>query len=133
MQHRFAPEVIDRTLRDFMNQPDLFFGGITVVFEGDFQQTLPIISKGTKEQMIGACIQRSRLWRYIKVLHLTENMPNDQQSAQFEQWLLDVRQGKNLPLNHQFTLHQYMICGVEATDLTRAIYPNFQNGEALTN
>ena len=37
MQHRFAPEAIDRTLRDFMNQPDLPFGGITVAFGGDFQ------------------------------------------------------------------------------------------------
>ena len=63
-------------------------GGITVAFGGDFQQTLPIIPKGTKEQIIGACIQRSRLWRHIKVLHLIENMqvdPNDEQSAQFEQ------------------------------------------------
>ena len=56
MQHRFASEAIDRTLRDFMNQPDLPFGGITVAFGGDFQQTLPIIPKGTKEQIIEACI-----------------------------------------------------------------------------
>ena len=32
-----------------MNQPDLPFSGIIVAFGGDFQQTLPIISKGTKE------------------------------------------------------------------------------------
>ena len=37
MQHRFAPEAIDRTLEDFIDQPDLPFGGITVTFEGDFQ------------------------------------------------------------------------------------------------
>ena len=89
-----------------MNQPDLPFGGITVVFGGDFQQTHSIIPNGTKEQIVGACIQRSQLWRHIKVLHLTENMqvdPNDQQSAQFNQWLLDIKQGKDLPLN-QFTL-----------------------------
>ena len=49
MQHKFAPEVIDRILRDFMDQPDLPFGGVTVAFGGDFQQTLPIIPKGTKE------------------------------------------------------------------------------------
>ena len=36
MQHRFASEAIDRTLRDFMDQPDLPFGDITVAFEGDF-------------------------------------------------------------------------------------------------
>ena len=49
MQHRFAPEAIDRTWRDFMNQPDLPFDDITVAFGGDFQQTLPIIPKGTRE------------------------------------------------------------------------------------
>ena len=32
MQHRFAVEAIDRTLRDFLDQPDLPFGGITVAF-----------------------------------------------------------------------------------------------------
>ena len=26
-----------------------------------------------------------------------------------------------------------MICGLEVTDLTRAIYPNIENGQALTN
>ena len=75
-----------------MNQPNLPFGSITVAFGGDFQQILPIIYKGTKEQIIRACIQRSRLWRHIKVLHLIENMqvdPNDEQSTQFEQWMLD--------------------------------------------
>ena len=114
-----------------MNQPNLPFGDITVAFGGNFQSTLPIIPKGTKRQIIGACIQRSQLWRHIKVLHLTENMwmdSNDQQSTQFEQQLLDVRQGKDLPLNHQFPLPQHMICDLEVTDLTRAIYPNIENG-----
>ena len=117
-----------------MDQPDLPFGDITMACGGDFQQTLPIIPKGTKEQLIGACIQRPWLWRHIKVLQLTENMqvdPNDQQSAQFEQWLLDVGQGKDLPLNHQFTLPQHMICGLEVSDLTRAIYSNIGDGQAL--
>ena len=54
--------------------------------------------------------------------------PNDQQSAQFEQWVLDVGQGKDLPLNHQFTLPQHMICGLEVSDLTRANYPNIGDG-----
>ena len=36
IQHSIAPEAIDRILRDFMNQPDLPFGDITVTFGGDF-------------------------------------------------------------------------------------------------
>ena len=61
MQHRFVVEAIDRTLRDFLDQPNLPFSRITVAFGGDFQQTLPVVRKGTKEDIVGACIQRSYL------------------------------------------------------------------------
>ena len=30
-------------------------------------------------------------------------------------------------------LPQHMICGLELTDFIRAIYPNIENGQALTN
>ena len=45
MQHRNAPEALDRTLRDIRDD-DRPFGGITVVFGGDFQQILPVVPKG---------------------------------------------------------------------------------------
>ena len=70
MQHGHAVEAIDRTLRDFLDQPDLPFGGITVAFRGDFQQTLPIVPKGSEEEIVGACLQRSFMWPKIKVLNL---------------------------------------------------------------
>ena len=57
MQSRLAIEAVDRSLRDFLDQPDLPFGSITVAFGGDFQQTLPIVPKDTKEDIIGACLQ----------------------------------------------------------------------------
>ena len=72
----------------------------------DFQQTLLVILKGNKEEIVGACIQRSPLWHCVKALHLTENMcvdPHDPQSAWFAQWLSDVGQGKDLPLDHSPT------------------------------
>ena len=93
MQSRLAIEAVDRSLRDFLDQADLPFGGITVAFGGDFQQNLPIIPNGTKEGIIGACLQRSILWQKIKVLHLTENMRvdrNDPQSTRFAEWLQSV-------------------------------------------
>ena len=88
-----AIEAVDRSLRDFLDQPDLPFGGITVACGGDFQQTLPIIPKGTKDDIIEACLQRSILWQKIKVIHLTENMRvdrNDPQSTRFAEWLQSV-------------------------------------------
>ena len=88
MQHRHVIEAVDRTLRDILDKPNLPFGGITVAWGGDFQQTLPVVPRGNKEQIVGASIQRSHLWHHVEVLHLTENMrvdPHDPQSAQFAQ------------------------------------------------
>jgi PIF1-like helicase len=56
---------------------------------------------------VGASLQRSFLWPKIKVLHLTENMRvdrNDPQSARFAEWLQNVGQGKDLPLDHTFSI-----------------------------
>jgi PIF1-like helicase len=126
MQHRHAVVPIDRTLRDFLDQPDLPFGGIMVTFRGDFQQTLPIVPKGSKEQIVGACLQRSFLWPKIMVFHLTENMHvdrNDPESARFAEWLQNIGQGKDLSLEHTFALPPHMVCGPEISDLIQEIYP----------
>src|SRR4051812_43165763 len=40
MQSRFAHEALDRTMRDICDDDERPFGGKTVVFGGDFQQTL---------------------------------------------------------------------------------------------
>lgn len=45
-QHQHAVETLDHTLRDLRNN-DKPFGGVTVLMGGDFQQTLPIIPKGS--------------------------------------------------------------------------------------
>lgn len=58
MQHHFAIEAIDRTLKNFLDQPDLPFCSIMMAFGGDFQQTLPVVPKGTKEDILGACLQK---------------------------------------------------------------------------
>ena len=55
MQHRHIPEAVDRTLRDIRNC-DKPFGGLSVVFGGDFQQILPVIVKGSRLQIVGACL-----------------------------------------------------------------------------
>jgi hypothetical protein len=93
-QSRFAPEAVDRTLRDIRND-DRPFGGMTVVFGGDFQQTLPVVPKGSREEIVSHCLQRSPLWPIINVLHLRQNMrlSRDALSQEYARWLLDVGQG----------------------------------------
>lgn len=40
-------ECLDKDLRDITKNDRLMFGGITVIFGGDFRQTLPVVKYGT--------------------------------------------------------------------------------------
>ncbi|XP_074347225.1 uncharacterized protein LOC141686063 [Apium graveolens] len=58
MQHRHAFESVDRSLRDVMSAIDKRrtkkpFGGITVVFGGDYRQILPVIPKTSRAEIVG--------------------------------------------------------------------------------
>ena len=126
---------MDRTCQDLRGNESPF-GGITVAWGGDFQQTLPVIVRGSREEIVSACIQRSPLWNHVNILHLKKNMrvdPNNPDSARFAQWLLDVGHGKELPLNHSFTIPAHMkLQGPETAEaLVSEIYPNLHLGSAL--
>ena len=56
MQDRYCQEAVNRSLQDIRGNEQLF-GGIPVVFGGDFQQILPVIPKGSREEIVGWCIQ----------------------------------------------------------------------------
>lgn len=76
MQHRYAFECLDRSLRDLMKPVDsirasLPFGGITVLLGGDFRQILPVMNYGLRSEVVSACITRSRLWSNCKVYQVT--------------------------------------------------------------
>jgi len=84
MTNKYCLEALDRSLKDVLDC-DAPFGGKVVIMGGNFRQVLPVIPKGSKAQMISACIIRSSLWANTKVLHLVQNMrsTNDPESAQF--------------------------------------------------
>ncbi|XP_047943100.1 ATP-dependent DNA helicase pfh1-like [Salvia hispanica] len=57
MMHKHCFEALDRTLPDLMHcsnqrNSDLLFGGIAVVFCGDFRQILPVIPKGSRQDVV---------------------------------------------------------------------------------
>ena len=74
MQDHHVHEAVDRSFRDILRCEHKPFGGLCVVFVGDFKQILLVIVKGSCAEIVGACLQRSRLWQDIKVLKLTNNM-----------------------------------------------------------
>ncbi|CAG8765706.1 10250_t:CDS:2 [Cetraspora pellucida] len=66
MAHRNAPEALNRTLQDLMKAIDpafenLPFGGKIFIFGGDFQQILPVVVKGGREDIVSSSLKRSPL------------------------------------------------------------------------
>lgn len=94
MQNRQTHECLGRTMRDLCDS-DLPFGGVTVIFGGDFQQILPVVPKGTPQQIINASLPKSYLWEEITILTLTKNerLESGSEEEEFAQWLLDIGHG----------------------------------------
>ncbi|KAL3618545.1 hypothetical protein CASFOL_037627 [Castilleja foliolosa] len=79
MMSKYCFEALDRTLRDIMKVNDRAnfdkpFGGKTIVFGGDFRQILPVIPKGSRQDVVNTTINASYIWRNCEVLRLTKNM-----------------------------------------------------------
>jgi hypothetical protein len=69
MTHRHCFEALNRTLQDLRNCQKLF-GGLTMIFGGDFQQILPVVLKGSHADIVDACLCMSYLWNNITILKL---------------------------------------------------------------
>ncbi|KAK1414443.1 hypothetical protein QVD17_30187 [Tagetes erecta] len=106
MVHRHGFEALDRTLKDILTSngyknPDLPFGGKTIVFGGDFRQILPVIPSGSRQDIVNASLSSSYIWDTCMVLKLTRNMRlhvgsdenNIHQTNIFSKWLLDIGEG----------------------------------------
>ncbi|XP_057779966.1 uncharacterized protein LOC130998566 [Salvia miltiorrhiza] len=95
MMHKHCFEALDRTLQDIMrvsseSNLDLPFGGKTIVFGGDFRQILPVIPKGSRQQIVNSTINSSYIWKNCKILRLTKNMRLQQASSVDEAHELEV-------------------------------------------
>ena len=50
------------------------FGGKVVVFGDDFCQVLPVVPKGTRQEIVNTSLVKSDLWPSLEKLKLIENM-----------------------------------------------------------
>jgi hypothetical protein len=103
------------------------FGGLTVVFGGDFRQTLPIVPGGTRGHIVGASLIRSYLWRDIRVHYLRQNMRLErvEGSAEHAQWLVRIG-GRQTELAVEIPRR---MCVPTLEDLITSIYPQIGAGQ----
>ncbi|GJT93726.1 ATP-dependent DNA helicase RRM3-like protein, partial [Tanacetum coccineum] len=107
MVNRHFYEAFDRTLRDICpTDPtvasDKVFGGKVFLFGGNFRQILPVITNGSRQNVVNATINASYLWQKCTILRLTVNMRLGSRATQskkkeiqdFADWILDIGNGK---------------------------------------
>ena len=137
MQHCHGPDALDHTLRDLFKQDGQhidqvpLFASITVMFVSDFRQTLPVVQRASRVQIINASLCKSRLWRHVHVLHLTQNMHLDYtpESDAFAQWLLTIGAGSPLPPDKSIQLPKNTsLPHNDIKELINAIYPGINQG-----
>lgn len=134
MSHRAHVEAVDRTLKDLRSSANVM-GGITFVFAGDFRQTLPVVNRGTRADIMKACLKSSQLWTSVQHLYLRTNMRahlHGNAHSNFPQQLLKLGEGifpfLNLGTNYAVTLDESLGQIVHNLDsLINAIYPDIEN------
>lgn len=104
MMSRYCFESLDKSLKDIHGNHSKPFGGKVIVFGGDFRQILPVITGGSRTDIVLASMNSSpKIWDHCKVLKLTKNMRllsnnlSDEKATEikeFSEWILDVGDGK---------------------------------------
>jgi len=86
---------------------------ITVVFDGDFQQILPVVRNGSRADIVFASLLRSRsaAWDCVEASRPKQNMclTNDPNTQLFSSWLLDVSHKRRRGDDDTISLSREMI------------------------
>ncbi|XP_019167570.1 PREDICTED: uncharacterized protein LOC109163271 [Ipomoea nil] len=141
MMHKHCFEALDRTMRDLLRFVDpcsemKTFGGKTVVLGGDFRQILPVVPKGTRQDIVSSAINSSYLWDSCKVLRLTQNLRlssvpnggNRQALQEFADWIANVGDGKLGGRNDGYVeveIPKHMLLSSGADDIKTIVHSTF--------
>ena len=139
MLHRHVFEAVDRSLRSLTGK-DQPFGGITTAFSGDWRQCLPIVKRGSRADVIHACLKSSKLWQEIQVINLVRNMRVQLkgESSEFSDLLLEIGNGalkENPNLGEAMVElpHEMFIKSSSPIDLITEVFCNFAENSGDIN
>ena len=119
MIHRHGFEAVFRTLRHLRKNLTQACGGVVLLILGDLRQTLPVIPRASRVQLIQSCLTKSPLWKSFEQITLKTNMrvmkvtnPEAQQKLKrYCEFLIKLGDGKlqtdetgAIQVPHQFLL-----------------------------
>lgn len=111
MARRQPIESFDFLLQDIVGSEELF-GAKIVVFGGDFRQLLPVIPRGSDEDIVSNCLLVSHIWPKVfkkKKSKLTENMQAIE-DPMFTEYFLRIWNGKeHTNINENIYLPEQMV------------------------
>lgn len=73
MKHKYAIHAVDRSLQD-LRQDHRPFGGISIIFSGDFRQTLPVVPHSSLQAQAWASHKYSPIWLRLEKFRLRVNV-----------------------------------------------------------
>ena len=132
---RHVMEAADQTFCNIHKQESHPFGGLSVIFNGDWHQILPIVRNGGRPQIVSQCLKSYYLWDKVEVHKLTINihiaLVTEEQytDREFAEYFLDVGEGK-IPYDREhgdFHVHlneQLSFPGSTMVDLCKWVFPN---------
>ena len=94
MLSRYIYECIDKSIQDLL-EINTLFGGVTVIFSGDWRQCLPIVNNGSDADVLNECLISSYLWKHIEHFKFTRNMraENQNDNSNYANLLLNLGNG----------------------------------------
>ncbi|UYV62965.1 hypothetical protein LAZ67_2002653 [Cordylochernes scorpioides] len=120
MAPKDALRCINNLLKEIM-QNEKPLGGKTIVFGGDFRQTLPVVPHGTQAAIVDSSIKFHPLRKKFNILKLDNNIRSI--DPEFSAWLLKLGNGEltnDLGLDSDtFEIPSEMVCN---GDLVKEIY-----------
>jgi ATP-dependent DNA helicase PIF1 len=132
MMHRCYLEAVDRLFCDLMKN-DLPFGGKIILLGGDFRQTLPVLPKKRRAEIVDATLRRSPLWARVTEFKLTinERVRRRGDSAEFRnfaEFVLQLGDGSINDANQLVQIPPNLIHHGTLQDLLLFTQPRFIDG-----
>jgi ATP-dependent DNA helicase PIF1 len=122
--------LIDRLLRELMNNRRVPFGGKTILFAGDFRQTLSIVQYGKEAEIIANCFKNASTWGEMIKFELTENMRANANEIEFKNWLIQIGDG-TVPASHDSDPNKIELDDRVVLNLTNATSNKIQNAKNI--